>query len=385
MKRFALLLITVILSIAISGCSWFSKEKPGDPAELVDFKSSLKIKQIWSTNIGKGNSEEGLNLKPAYDNGRVFAVDYRGKVISVDADNGKKLWEIKTELPISAGPSIANDFLFLGTLEAEVHAFSNEDGSKRWSSKVSSEVLAMPVLHDGIVIVRCIDGRVFGLNADTGVRVWVYDTSVPLLTLRGNSTPTVRAGVAYVGNDGGEIVAIRVSDGAVGWNTQVAASEGRSELDRIADIDGNIAMVATDIYVASYKNRLGALASESGRLLWFKDIGTSSGISVDRTHLAVSDSVGNLWMLDRRNGSTDWKQDILENRELTLPVFYDNYVTVGDMDGYLHWFNIDDGELAARIRVSRKGFASSPLVIGTTMYVLANNGDLKAYRAGPAI
>jgi len=385
MKRLVLVLLLAGLSVTVSGCSWFSKAKPGDPAELVDFDSSLKVKKIWSTNIGKGNSLKGLNLKPAYDNGRVYAADYRGKVVAVDADNGKKLWEIDTDLPVSAGPAIANDFMFLGTLEAEIYAYSNEDGILRWSASVSSEVLAMPVLHDGIVIVRCLDGRVFGLNAETGIRVWVYDTSVPLLTLRGNSTPAVRAGVAYVGYDGGELVAIRVADGAIGWTTQIAAAEGRTELDRLVDIDGKIAMVATDIYIASYKNRMGALASESGRLLWFKDIGTSSGIAVDRTHLAVSDASGYLWMLDRRNGAEDWKLEMLENRQLTLPVFYDQYVVVGDMEGYLHWFRVEDGSLVARNKVSKKGFASAPLVIGATMYVLANNGDLVAYRAGPAI
>ncbi|MCF6225010.1 MAG: outer membrane protein assembly factor BamB [Xanthomonadales bacterium] len=385
MKRIALTLLLTGLLISVSGCSWFSKAKPGEPAELVNFDASLKVKKIWSTNIGKGNSQKGLNLKPAYDNGRVYASDHRGRVIAVDAENGKKIWEIETELPVSAGPAIANDFLFLGTLEAEVYAYSNEDGSFRWNARVSSEVLAMPVLHDGIVIVRCLDGRVFGLDADTGDRVWVYDSSVPLLTIRGNSTPVVRAGVAYVGYDSGELIAIRVADGAVGWTTQIAAAEGRSELDRLVDIDGNIAMVATDIYVASYKNRMGALASESGRLLWFKDIGTSSGIAVDRTHLAVSDSLGHLWMLDRRNGAEDWKLEMLENRQLTLPAFYDSFVVVGDMEGYLHWFKVETGELVARNKVAKGGFASSPLVIGTTMYVFANNGDLIAYRAGPAI
>jgi len=385
MKRIGLALLLGALLVSLSACSMFSKEKPGEPAKLVDFDASLKVKKIWSTNIGKGSSRKGLNLKPAYDNARVYASDYRGRVIAVDAENGNKIWEIETELPVSAGPAIAHDYLFLGTLEAEVYAYSNEDGSFRWNARVSSEVLAMPVLHDGIVIVRCLDGRVFGLDAETGNRVWVYDSSVPLLTLRGNSTPVVRAGVAYVGYDSGELIAIRVADGAIGWTTQIAAAEGRSELDRLVDIDGNIAMVATDIYIASYKNRMGAIASESGRLLWFKDIATASGIAVDRTHLAVSDALGHLWMLDRRNGAEDWKLEMLENRQLTLPAFYDTFVVVGDMEGYLHWFKVETGELVARNKVAKGGFASAPLVIGATMYVLANNGNLIAYRAGPAI
>ncbi len=385
MKRVVLLVLCGALLIGLSGCSWFKKEKPDDPSKLVDFDSILDVKKIWSTNIGKGNSKQGINLVPAYDSGRVYAADYRGNVIAVDADSGKQLWRIETELPVSAGPSVAHDFLFIGTLEGEVYAYSNEDGSLRWQARVSSEVLALPVLHDGIVVVRSIDGRVFGFNAENGSRVWVYDTSVPLLTLRGNSTPAVRAGVAYIGYDNGDLIAIRVSDGAIGWQVKIAEPEGRSELERLVDIDGSMVMVASDIYVSSYKNRMGALASESGRLLWFKDVGTVTGLAVDRTNLALSDIEGNLWVLDRRNGATEWKQDILLNRGLTKPAFYDSYVVVGDMEGYLHWFLTADGTLVARNRVDNDGFASAPMVIGTTIYVLANNGDLVAYRAGPAI
>jgi len=383
-KAFQLILISILL-LSLSGCSWFGKEKPDDPAKLVDFDTSLEVKKIWSTNIGKGNSAQGINLVPAYDNGRVYAADYRGNIIAVDAENGDQLWRLETELPVSAGPSVANDFLFIGTLEGEVYAYSNIDGSLRWSARLSSEVLSLPVLHDGIVIVRSIDGRVFGFNADTGSRVWVYDTTVPLLTLRGNSTPAVRAGVAYVGYDSGNLVALRVSDGAVGWQVSIAEPEGRTELERLVDIDGDMVMVASDIYVASYKNRLGALASESGRLLWFKDVGTATGLVVDRTNLALSDSEDNLWVLDRRNGATEWKQDILLNRGLTRPAFYDNYVVVGDQEGYLHWFRTADGTLVARNKVDNEGFASAPMVIGNTLYVLANNGDLVAFRAGPSI
>ncbi len=385
MKRGLLFICCSIVLIGLSGCSWFKKEKLGDPAKLVDFDSSLVVKKVWSTNIGKGNSKQGLNLAPAYDSGRVYAADYRGNIIAVDAESGKKLWQVESELPLSSGPSVANDFLFIGTLEGEIYAYSNEDGSLRWKARLSSEVLALPVLHNGIVVARSIDGRVFGFNAETGARVWVYDTSVPLLSLRGNSTPAVRAGVAYIGYDGGDLVSIRVSDGSVGWQVQVAESEGRTELERLVDIDGNMAMVASDIYVASYKNRMGAVASESGRLLWFKDVGTTSGLVVDRTNLALSDAEGNLWVLDRRNGATEWKQDILLNRGLTRPAFYDNYVIVGDQDGYLHWFQVADGTLVARNRVDNDGFAAAPMVIGNTVYVLANNGDLVAYRAGPAI
>ena len=165
----------------------------------------------------------------------------------------------------------------------------------------------------------------------------------------------------------------------------MATTEGRSELDRLADIDGQLVFVASDLLVSSYKTRLASLAADSGRLLWFKDIASATGVTVDRVNLATSDKLGHVWLLDRRNGSTLWKQDQLENRGLTRPAIYGGLVVVGDAEGYLHWMSLDSGRFAARTKVGGKGFSGAPLVDGNTLYVYTRKGELAAYRAGSAL
>ncbi|NNK38381.1 MAG: PQQ-binding-like beta-propeller repeat protein, partial [Xanthomonadales bacterium] len=214
---------------------------------------------------------------------------------------------------------------------------------------------------------------------------WIYDHSVPLLTLRGNADVLVRAGIAFIGYDDGSVVSLRVSDGSVVWNQTIVSPEGRTELERLADVGQQMVIVASDLIVSSYKARVVSLAADSGRLLWFKEIASASGVQVDRTNLAVSESNGDLWMLDRRNGSTLWKIDQMSNRGLTRPAFYGNYVVVGDKEGYLHWIDTDIGSFVARVRAGKNGFAAAPLSVGTTLYVLTQKGELIAYRAGAAI
>src|SRR5690606_27774867 len=144
-------------------------------------------------------------------------------------------------------------------------------------------------------------------------------------------------------------------------------------------------IVASDLIVSSYKSRVVSVAADSGRLLWFKDISSATGVTVDRTNLAVSDRNGDLWLLDRRNGATQWKVDQLTNRGLTRPAFYGDYIVVGDKEGYLHWLNVSDGHFVAREREGKKGFVSAPLTVGTTTYVMTTDGKLVAYRAGAAL
>jgi len=386
MKR--LLVCLIAAALILPGCSWirsWGDEEVGDPAPLVKFEQTIKVGKAWSTKIGDGMGKQGLNMGPVYSSGTLFAADYKGRLTSVDAENGRKNWELKTEQPFSGGPGVDESQLYMGTIDGRVVAFDRNSGNELWNAQVSSEVLAPPASEDGIVVVRCIDGRVFGLDEDNGARLWIYDHSVPLLTMRGNANLLVRAGYVYVGYDDGSVVTLRLDDGSLIWTQSIVSPEGRTELERLADIGQQMVIIASDLIVSSYKNRVTSLAADSGRLLWFKDISSATGIQVDRTNLAISESTGDLWLLDRRNGSTLWKQDQLLNRGLTRPAFYGNFVVVGDKEGYLHWIESESGEFVARVRVGKKGFAAAPLTVGTSLYVLTTKGNLVAYRAGAAL
>lgn len=375
--------------LLLNGCSWIKSwgddDDPGAPAELIEFESTLKVGKVWSTDVGKGLDNAGRQIRPVYSSGTLFAADYKGLIVAIDAQNGRKQWEIKTELPFSGGPGVSGSLLLMGTENGEVFTFDASTGTQLWSATVTSEVLSAPTVADGIVVVRCIDGRIFGLDVDTGQRLWVYDHSVPLLTLRGNAPLLVRAGVVFIGYDGGQVVALKLEDGTLMWEQTLVTTEGRTELERLSDIDGQLVFIASDLLVSSYKDRLASLAADSGRLLWFKDISSSTGVSVDRVNLTLSDKEGNVWLLDRRNGAESWKNDQLSNRGLTRPVFYGSFIAVGDQEGYLHWINMNSGLFAAREKLGGDGFAGPPLVVGNTLYVMTNKGGLTAFRAGAAL
>lgn len=378
----------VLSLLTLQGCSWvksWGDPEPGDPAPLVEFEESLSVKAIWSTNVGDGMGKQGLTMAPVFSSGSLFTADHKGRLTVVNAENGSKTMELKTEQAFSGGPGLDERHIYMGTIDGRVIAYDRNNGAEIWNAQVSSEVLAPPASADGVVVVRCIDGRVFGLDQDNGRRIWIFDHSVPLLTLRGNADLLVRAGIAFVGYDDGSVVSLRVADGSVVWNQTITSQDGRTELDRLADIGSQMVIIASDLIVSSYKSRVVSIAADSGRLLWFKDISSSTGVQVDRTKLAISEENGDLWMLDRRNGSTMWKLDRMSNRGLTRPAFYGNYVVVGDVEGYLHWIDSDIGSFAARVRPAKDALAAAPLTVGTTMYVLTHKGKLIAYRAGAAI
>jgi outer membrane protein assembly factor BamB len=238
----------------------------------------------------------------------------------------------------------------------------------------------MPVIQDDTVVVRCIDGRVFGVDLQTGARVWVYDRSVPLLTLRGSSDPLGRAGQVFIGHEDGAVSALRAADGSLLWQQRVSVPEGRTELDQLSDIDGPMVIVGSELYAVTYKGQLAGLTLDSGRILWTKDISSAQGVSLRRTQLAIADREDAVWLVDRRNGATLWRDDRLVRRGITRPVFFGDFLVTVDQEGYLHWYDAERGEFAARSRKGRAAPAAAPLVVGNTLYVLDIDGRMTAWR-----
>lgn len=379
------LLWLIPFTLLLAGCWPFGKDDEIKPNDLVDFQPTLKIGRTWSAVIGKSHEIAGVRLAPVYDSGFIYAASGDGSLRALKADSGKLNWKLDTKLAISAGPGVGDGLLVVGTIDGFVVAYAADSGTERWRAQASSEVLATPAIHNGFVVVRSQDGRVYGLDANNGARLWVFDRSVPALSLRGNSAPVARGGYVYVGFDSGRVAALRVADGSLAWEQAVANPEGRTELQRMVDIDGAIAVLASDLYAVGYQGRLASLTADSGRLLWVREFSSYTGVTIARTQLNITDSEDSVWGLDRLSGGTMWKQDRLARRLITGPARLGDSVVVGDYEGYLHFISDDDGSFQARVKADSKGIVATPIVIGQTLYVLGKSGRLSAYRIAARI
>jgi outer membrane protein assembly factor BamB len=379
----------VLLSGLLAGCStmssWFSGVLGGDdnaapPVPLEKLTDPLPLKKLWSTSIGVGYDEQFINLKPRIQDGRLFIADRKGRVVALDAETGKEVWEVKTGVAVSGGPGVGEGLVLLGTSDAEVLALDADSGEQVWKANVSSEVLSVPQIDLGKVIVQAADGNVTALDAGDGEQLWVYDRSVPALTLRGTSTPAVQHGLIVAGFASGKLVALSADKGFVAWEANITIPEGRSEIERMVDIDGDPIVVGGAIYVTTYQGRIAVVDIQSGNLGWKRDMSSHVGLGVDFSNVYVTDEDSFVWALSRGSGASEWKLEALGNRIVTAPVPFDEYVAVGDFEGYVHLLSRYDGHIAGRVKVDSKGIHARPLVTGNVLYVYGNSGKLAAYR-----
>lgn len=380
-------ILIIGLSALLAGCGsfadpreWVSASDPSrEPADLVDVVNQIKPDEVWSVDIGTGSSQYG-KLRPVIAEGTLYVADAEGRIQALDASTGKRIWQVESDLPAAAGPGVGDELLVIGTSEAQAVAFDRNTGAELWRADVSGEVLAAPAVAYGMVVVHTVDGKLYGLDALNGSRQWLYDREVPVLTLRGSSSPVINGGVVYCGFAGGKLVALSLDTGVVEWETIISIPSGRSDLERMTDIDGDPAVYNGTVYVGSYQGDVAAVGEGSGSIFWNHKVSSYNDLTVNWQHLLVSDEFGHVWALDPDTGAAKWRQQQLTNRKLTAAVTFGDFAVVGDLDGYLHWLSVDDGSFVARTRVSGEAIVATPLVEGDTLYVLDSGGDLTAVR-----
>jgi outer membrane protein assembly factor BamB len=377
------LLITPLL--LLSGCSWLQSLGNDDdapqPAELTKLDAEVNLREIWSVKVGKGQGKKFNRLRPYYSSGKVFAAGNDGVVLAVDAESGKTLWRQRTDYQITGGVGFGSGLVLVGTESSEVVAFAEEDGRELWVAKVSSEVLAAPATNGRYVVVQTVDGNLTGLDARTGERRWIYENSVPALSLRGTSAPVIREGFVIAAMANGSIVSVAVDNGTLRWEERVAIPTGRSEIDRLIDIDGELAINDAGLVLApSYQGYFAAIDAVTGQTRWR---------SQESSYVGASFGFGNFYIVDDKDvvkayragqENTVWQSEALIRRSLTPPLGFSNYVGVADFEGYVHLLSQVDGRLVGRKRVDRKGVRARLVNQGNTLFVLGNSGKLSALR-----
>ena len=380
-------LLPLLFLVLSAGCSWvsgwFGSDNSIPPAELKAIAQPVGVQQLWEAQVGSGAKNQFIRLTPALADGRLYAASFDGVVVALDALGGQRLWESATQLPITGGVGVSdNGLVLVGTNKGQVVALRQDNGQEAWRGQVSSEVLAPPRAASGVVVIRTGDGKFTGLDARTGERRWVYAHAMPALSLRGNAPPALTRNLVIAGLETGKLLVLSLDKGLPLTEKTIAPPRGRTEIERLIDIDSEPRAFGENLYLASYRGGVAALDMRSGNLLWNRELSSYAGLDVDERQVYVSDETDAVLALDRRNGGTLWKQAELTGRRLSAPVATQNHVVVGDFEGYLHWLGKDNGQIVGRIRAAGKAIVAPPLAAGDTVFVQGQGGALGAFRAG---
>ncbi len=369
-----------LLLTMLTGCGIFSSDESEQPRELVDFEREVELETLWTTRVGNGQGSLFNRIAPALDGDTVYAAAADGTVVAVDRESGDVLWRQRTDQQISGGVGASRGMVLFGTRDARVFALSQEDGSELWSARVSSEVQSAPRTDGRIVAVQTVDGKLIALEAASGQQRWIYENSVPALTLRGTSSPVIDGNVVMAGFANGMLAAVNAGNGLLQWEERVAVPQGRYDLERVIDIDGNLLINGGIVYAASYQGNVMGLDSRSGEVVWGEEASSYLGLATGLGNIYYVNDFSHVIAMGRNNVERVWENDDMRLRQLSAPASTGNYLAVGDFEGYVHVLSQVDGDMAGRTRVDRDGIRAPIAAQGGVLYVYGNSGRLRALR-----
>ena len=396
-------ILTAATILMVSGCAWFSwvpgieapPSKENEPRPLVAFDAEAKVNRLWKAGIGAGLGSKYVRTTPAIIADRIIVADAYGQVEALNRFDGDSIWksrigehegppfwefwDLQDPAFLTGGVGKSNGMVLVGTTLGLVIALDAANGSELWRSQVSSEILAPPTGNGDIVAVQTGDGKLFALEHDSGEVRWIYDTQMPILTLRGTATPSILDDIVYAGFATGMVVAVDISSGAPVWEQRIMLPEGRSELQRMVDVDGSPLVDRNFVYAVAYQGKLKALRRRDGAILWETDMSSYLDLAEGYGQIYVINEYDEIFALGQGDAAVAWERSDLKNRRLTSPSAFGNYVVVGDEAGYLHVLAQSDGRMIARTKVGRTNLLGRILYEDGIMYVLSNNGVLSAF------
>ncbi len=372
------LLLFTGISLLLLACS--SEDNSEPPAPLTEIEQAIKLRIKWSTDTDAAASGASFDMRPLIIGDQVLSIDIEGVVKSINPESGRQNWRFESRIAAITGLAGGQDVVVATSKDGDLAAFKLVDKGleKIWEIQVQGEIRAMPTVHQDLLFVRTVAGKLSAVTLTDGSIKWTVSRRIPALSLTGNSSPLIFKNTVIVGFDDGKIAAFDHENGQTIWETVVSHSVGRTEIERLVDIDGQFILKDGIIYVSTYQGKLAAIQALNGNVLWSRKFSSYQAIVADADALYISGDLSHLWSIDRRSGSAFWKQDVLHARKTTAPQIIDEQIVVADFEGYVHWFDKSDGSLVGRIKPSSSGHISQPLQWRDSVLVFDSEGQLSS-------
>ena len=364
MKSFKYRNLIVLCSITIiSSCSsmdglrfWKSDEiDPDEPKQLVAFSNQKNIVIEWKNSF-KGENEIG-NFLPDFSAQNLFFSDASGNVSSINASTGDRNWSIELNF-LASGTSAGFGLVVISDIDGNVIAVDQNDGSKLWSTNVKGEVLSKVAIDAKVVVVKTGSGELLGLDRENGEILWSYRSKLPLLTVRGSSSPVIVDDLVYVSFDNGRLGVFELNSGFQVWDGAISYVKGVSELENLIDSDSSPVVDGGLIYTTNYQGNLNIFDTAQKRSVWSYETSSFYSPIVSRGMLTIVEANSGLRSFALKTLQESWTNDDYINRDLSNAVSYKGSLVVGDFEGYVHVIDTLNGKTIGRKKISRKPIKS---------------------------
>lgn len=353
------------------------------------------INYAWSSDVGVGADDEvRLIGSPIVAAGRVYAMDSQSNVSAFDAKSGKQLW--RTHLTpdeedddhIGGGLAYEDGKVYVTTGFAEAIALNAGDGKVIWRKLLGGPMRSAPTARGGRVFAITVDSRLYALNGMTGEELWNYTGIAEIASLLGGSGPAVDSGVVIAPFASGELVALKAENGRVLWTESLSTTRRTDVVSTLAHIRGRPIIDRGRVFAISHGGMMVSIDLRSGRRIWDKEIGGLSNPWVAGDYIFLLTNDAEVAAISRDSGSIHWVQTLPQfedpdTKDFPIvwsgPLLASDRLLVAGSIGEVYAISPYTGNILGKVDMP-SGISVPPVIAGRSVYFLADNASLVAYR-----
>ena len=350
---------------------------------------------VWTARIAGSNPKQRLAAAPVVGGGIMFVMDTAGIMHAFDAKTGAERWQKSFQIKgdgassiYGGGASVADDRVYVTTGLGEVAALKVATGEQLWKVKPAGPLRGSPTIAFGSVFVMTQANQIIALNAADGTQVWNAAASVGQTGVFGVAAPAAGQGTIIAGYSTGELIAYRYENGRELWTDALARTSLSTSVGVLTDIDADPIIDRGRVYALGQGGRMAAYELVTGQRIWELNLAGISTPAVAGDWIFTLTDDARLLCIARSSGKVRWLTQLAAFRNVEKkkdPLFWSGPVLAGDRLWFVNSLGqvfsaaASDGQpvLVADVKAP---ITLAPIVAGSTLYVLDDNGKINAFR-----
>ena len=259
------------------------------------------------------------------------------------------------------------------------HAHSRPPHAVEPDDLFADEVVDVgPPLLEPLLVLAEADGR----------QLWEHQGITEAAGILASTNAAVSGETVIAPYTSGEVFALRVQNGQVGWSDVLSRTGHVTALSQLDDIAGRPVIDRGVVYAISQSGLMAAFSVNTGERMWARDIGGIETPWAAGDYVYVLDLNARVICLTRKEGKVRWihqlpqYEDLEKKRHPILwagPVLVQDKLLVTSSDGYAQTLSPYDGKLGGRVEIPG-GTTIAPIVADGTVYLYTANAELVALR-----
>jgi len=352
--------------------------------------------QAWRVSIGQGSTKKGqLASAPIVADGKIFTMDSQAVIRAINPQNGATLWQAQlrgqgdgNQILFGGGVSYSNGRLYATNGAGYAAALDAKTGGLVWSVRPGGPLRGSPTIANDNVYVITQDNQLFALNPADGATRWTGSGAVEIAGVLGAAAPAAAQGTVVAGFSSGELTAYRYENGQVLWQDALARTSVSTTVTSLSDIDADPVIDSGRVYAVGQGGRMVAIELITGQRVWEINVAGISTPWVAGDWIFVVTDDAKLLCIQRTSGHIRWISQLPRWRNAKAkkdeisyvgPVLAGDRLIVANSEGQLLYVTPATGAVQATLE-TKMPVSLSPVVAGSTLYILHDDGYLTAWR-----